>query len=220
MAETRRATVGARRATVLAATAAACTAGGLAAVLVAVAAGPGSGLTGYVSEAGSAGAPCPGLYRLGMLALAGALLLLAGALPVALRLAAGLLAAGAAATVTSAAVPCSAGCPLPPYEPTTVADVVHGAVSIGAVAASVFAMLAVAFSPWAARPLRRLGGLAAAVALPLSATAGLALLLVGRGPLIALVERVLLLDIAAWVLASAVLIGLRNGAGVPAPDEP
>ncbi|MFY1690784.1 DUF998 domain-containing protein [Plantactinospora sp. WMMB782] len=58
--------------------------------------------------------------------------------------------------------------------------------------------------------LRRLSVVAAAVALPLSAVAGLALLLVGRGVLTGAVERLLLLDLAAWGVATGLVLGLAR----------
>jgi Protein of unknown function (DUF998) len=187
-----------------------CTVAGTAAVLVAVVAGPGPGLTGYVSEAGVAASPYAWAYRLGIFGLAAALLLLAAVLPAALRLAAVLLAASGACTVLSGAVSCTDGCPLPPFEQTTVADLVHGGASIAGVAGAVFAMLALAASRAAPRPLRRLSATAATVALPLSGAAGLALLAVGRGTVVALVERLLLADVALWMLTAAVATGWQH----------
>jgi hypothetical protein len=207
---------GADRATVLAAAAGACTAGGAGAVTLAVIAGPGPGLTAYVSEAGIAASRYAATYRAGVLAFAAALLLLGAALPVALRLVAALLAAAALAMALSGAVTCSNGCPLPPFERATVADLVHGGASIAAVAGCVLAMLALALSPYAAPSLRRLAATAVAVAVPLSAAVGVAMLVVGRSPLVGLLERMLLTDAALWVLASAVTIGIRRGAGIPA----
>ncbi|MEV6816367.1 DUF998 domain-containing protein, partial [Micromonospora sp. NPDC051296] len=95
---------------------------GTAAVTVAVVAGPGPGLTGYVSEAGVADSGYAWTYRIGVFALAAALLLVAAALPAVLRVAAALLTFGSLATLLSGAVTCSAGCPLPPFERATVAD--------------------------------------------------------------------------------------------------
>jgi hypothetical protein len=209
------------RATILAATAATCAVGGVAAVTLAVLAGPGPGFDGYVSEAGIASSAYAPVYRLGVFALAAALLLLAASFPAALRVVAALLGAAALATVLSAAVTCSDGCPLPPFERATVADLVHGGASITAVASSVLAMLALAAAPPAARSLRRLATVAAVVAVPLSALVGVAMLAVGRSPLVGLVERLLLVDTALWALVTAVTIGIRNGAArrAPAPAQ-
>jgi hypothetical protein len=131
-----------------AASAGLCVLGGGVAVATAAAAGPGRAVTSYLSEAGAG--PHATAYRLGVLALALGLLLLALALPPALRLAAGFLGAAAVCAVLSGTVTCSAGCPLPPFEPTTPRDLVHGTASITAVAACVFAMLAVGLAGGAA----------------------------------------------------------------------
>ncbi|MEW2380800.1 DUF998 domain-containing protein [Micromonospora sp. NPDC047707] len=200
------AAVGTRRAAA-AAVAAGSTVAGVAAVTVAVVAGPGPGLTGYVSEAGVAGSAYAPAYRIGVFALATALLLLAAALPAALRPAAALLAAGGLCTLLSGAVTCSAGCPLPPFERATVADLVHGGASIAATAAVVFAMLAVLLSPAAHRPLRRIAGVGVALALPLSGAIGLAMLTVGRSGLVGVLERLLLAVAAGWGLATAAALG-------------
>ncbi|MEU0150669.1 DUF998 domain-containing protein [Micromonospora fulviviridis] len=201
--------------------AAGCVVAGAVAVTVAVAAGPGPGLTGYVSEAGVTDSGYAGAYRIGVFALAAALLLLAAALPPALRTAAALLVAGAAGTALSGAVACSTGCPLPPFEAATVADLVHGGASITATAAVVFAMLALLLSPATGRLLRRVAGIGAALALPLSAAIGLAMLTVGRGGLVGVLERFLLTVAAAWGLATAAVLGLGRrqppSAARPAP---
>ncbi|MGS2614669.1 DUF998 domain-containing protein [Micromonospora sp. LZ34] len=192
----------------VAAAAAGCALAGSIAVTVAVVASPSPGLAGYVSEAGIAGNGYARTYRIGVFALAAALLLLAAALPPALRTAAGLLAAGGVCTVLSGAVPCSAGCPLPPFERATVADLVHGGASIAATAAVVFAMVALLAAPGAPAALRRIAGLGAALALPLAATIGLAILLVGRGGLVGALERLLLAVVAGWGLVTATTLGL------------
>ncbi|MGC5017840.1 DUF998 domain-containing protein [Micromonospora sp. DT47] len=190
--------------------AAGCVLAGTVAVTVAVVAGPGPGLTGYVSEAGIAGSGYAPAYRIGVFALAAALLLLATALPPALRAAAALLGTGSLFTLLSGAVTCSAGCPLPPFEAATVADLVHGGASIAAVAAVVFAMLALAFLPAAAPRLRLLARLGVAVALPLAGAVGLAMLVVGRGALVGMLERLLLALAAAWGLATATRLALAG----------
>lgn len=190
--------------------AAGCVVAGAVAVTVAVAAGPGPGLTGYVSEAGVTDSGYAGAYRIGVFALAAALLLLAAALPPALRAAAALLLAGAAGTALSGAVACSTGCPLPPFEAATVADLVHGGASIAATAAVVFAMLALVLHPAAGRALRRVAGVGAALALPLAGAVGLAMLLVGRGGLVGVLERLLLAVAAGWGLVTAAVLGLAH----------
>lgn len=176
--------------------------GGAVTVTVAVVAGPGPGLRGYVSESGVGDGGSVVAYQSGLLALAVSLLLLAGALrPV--RAAAWLLVAAAGATTVSATVSCRDGCPLPPHDPVTATDLVHGGASIVAVACCVFAMIAVFWSPVSTYPLRRLALLGAAAALPLSAAVGLGMLLVGGGLLVGTLERLLLLLIVVWCVATA-----------------
>ncbi|MCM0674540.1 DUF998 domain-containing protein [Micromonospora phytophila] len=193
--------------------AAGCLLAGTAAVIVAVVGGPGPGLAGYVSEAGVTDSAYAPTYRIGVFALAAGVLLLAAALLPALRAAAALLGVGSFATALSASVTCSAGCPLPPFERATVADLVHGGASITATATLVFAMLAVAFSPAAPPVLRRLSARAAVVALPLAAAVGLAMLLVGRGAVVGVLERLLLAVAALWGLATATAVATATGVG-------
>ncbi|MCT2276213.1 DUF998 domain-containing protein [Micromonospora chalcea] len=208
---------------IAAAFAAVCLAAGVAAVTVAVVAGPGPGPVAYVSEAGITDSGYAGAYRIGIFSVAASLLLLAGALPPpGLRAAAGLLGVGAVATVLSGAVTCSEGCPLPPFEATTVADLVHGGASIAATAAVVLAMLVVLFSPVADQGLRRIAAVGAALALPVAAVVAAALLLVGRSALLGVSERVLLVVVAAWGLATSGYLAVRSltgdGPSVPARD--
>ncbi|MFC0028347.1 DUF998 domain-containing protein [Micromonospora chaiyaphumensis] len=193
---------------------------GVVAVTVAVVAGPGPGLTGYVSEAGVTDSGYAGAYRIGVFALAAALLLLAAALPPALRTAAALLVAGAAGTALSGAVTCSTGCPLPPFEAATVADLVHGGASIAATAAVVFAMLALVLAPAAGRALRRVAAVGAALALPLSGAVGLAMLLAGRGGLVGVLERLLLTVAAGWGLVTAAVLGLGQRRAIVTNGSP
>ncbi|MFJ1538626.1 DUF998 domain-containing protein [Micromonospora chalcea] len=207
---------------IAAAFAAVCLAAGVAAVTVAVVAGPGPGPVAYVSEAGITDSGYAGAYRIGIFSVAASLLLLAGALPPGVRAAAGLLGVGAVATVLSGAVTCSDGCPLPPFEATTVADLVHGGASIAATAAVVLAMLVVLFSPVADQGLRRIAAVGAALALPVAAVVAAALLLVGRSALLGVSERVLLVVVAAWGLATSGYLAVRSltgdGPSVPARD--
>jgi hypothetical protein len=202
-------------------------------VTVAVVAGPSPGLTGYVSEAGIAGSSYAWAYRLGVFTLAAGLLLLAAALPRELRAATALLAAAAGATLLSGAVGCSAGCPLPPFESSTTADLVHGAASVAAVACAVLAMLALAAPPLPAPlaraatragttarrtavalgrlpdpgpALRPLARVAVATALPLSALVGMAMPLLGRGTVVGLLERLVLLVVVLWVVATSIVL--------------
>ncbi|RZT83201.1 uncharacterized protein DUF998 [Micromonospora violae] len=194
---------------VAASAAAGCTLAGAVAVTLAVVAGPGPGLTGYVSEAGIAGSAHAGAYRIGILALAGALLLIGAALPPGVWAAApALLATGAVFTAVSGAVTCSDGCPLPPFERATTADLVHGGASIAATAAVVFAMITLAVSGSVGRTVRRLAGGAAALALPLCATVGLAMLVLGRGSVVGVLERLILALAVLWGLGTATALAL------------
>ncbi|MEW2145882.1 DUF998 domain-containing protein [Micromonospora vinacea] len=189
--------------------AAGSTLAGALAVTVAVVAGPGPGFTGYVSEAGIAGSAHATTYRIGILALAGALLLIGAALPPGVWAAApALLATGAVFTAVSGAVTCSDGCPLPPFERATTADLVHGGASIAATAAVVFAMITLAVSGPAGPTVRRLAGAAATLALPLCATVGLAMLVIGRGSVVGVLERLILALAVLWGLSTATALAL------------
>ncbi|MBQ1036567.1 DUF998 domain-containing protein [Micromonospora sp. C81] len=190
--------------------AAGCALAGAVAVTVAVIAGPGPGLTGYVSEAGIAGSGHATTYRIGILALAAALLLVGAALPPGVWAAPALLATGAVFTAVSGAVTCSAGCPLPPFERATAADLVHGGTSIAATASVVLAMVTLAVSGPAGPVLRRLAGLAAAVALPLCAAVGLAMLVLGRGAVVGVLERLVLAVAVLWGLSTATALALAR----------
>jgi len=173
---------------------------------------------GYVSEAGIAS----GLYRVGVVVLAAGLVLLAVAVLPAVPVAAWLLGAAGGLAAVSGAVTCSAGCPLPPYEPATVADVVHGAASALAVGACTLAMGAIAAARkdrsrwlWGAGDVdarwRRVSTVAFWVVGPLVAAAGTAMLTVGRGYVTGLLERTILLAVTAWLLATSALLTRRPG---------
>ncbi|SCF20613.1 Protein of unknown function (DUF998) [Micromonospora matsumotoense] len=198
--------------------AAGCVLAGTVAVTVAVAAGPGLS-SGYVSEAGVTGSAFASTYRMGVFVLAAALLSLAAALPAALRIAAGLLVAGAAGAVLSGAVTCSAGCPLPPFEAATPADLVHAGASIAAAGATVLAMLVVGFLRPATAALRRVARGASVVALPVAVLVALGLLTVGRGALVGGLERLLLAVCLGWGLVTALLL-TRPRPDVPAALRP
>jgi len=203
-------------------------------MLAALVAAPGSWLVGYVSEAGTAGQPYAVAYRCGVALLAMGVALLGAAFaervaplcsehPYAtsarrLRLpgnpaalAGMLLAASGAMALTSGVVACSNRCPLPPFEPTTVADVVHTAASIVGIALLAVAMLVVAvLDP---RPvLRRLAVAGAAGTVPLGVALGLTMLFAGRGPLGAVLERVLLVVAVSWLVGASVATVLQPAA--------
>lgn len=198
--------------------AAACLIAGAAAVTVAVVAGPAPAWTGYVSEAGVGPGAHASAYRWGVLGVAVGLALLAAAMLATSRVAAGLLAGAAAGAALSGSVTCSAGCPLPPFEHGTPADLVHAAASIAAVAGCVFAMLAVAAT--ADPRLRRGSRVAASVALPLSATVGVGMLAIGRGAVVGVVERALLVTIALWLVGLALTLRRSRGRRPSSPGGP
>jgi hypothetical protein len=166
---------------------------------------------GYVSEAGVAGAPHAVRYRLILVFLAvaaGAAAL--GLRPVAARaaLALGLAAPG---LLVSGAVRCSAGCPLPPYERATAADLLHAGASIGAVVCCALAMLAAAL--WSADPVVRAGSRwAVAVMIPVGTAMAAGLLFVGRGPVTGTVERICLAGCLAWVAGVSAVRARRPAA--------
>jgi hypothetical protein len=53
---------------------------------------------------------------------------------------------------------------------------------------------------------RRVSGTAGTVALPLSVAIGVAMLALGRGPVVGLLERLLLANVVGWAVALAVII--------------
>jgi hypothetical protein len=168
---------------------------------------------GFASEAGVPGSPQRIGYRLGILLLALGLLLLGGALLTgAGRLVALLLVVGAAFATVSSFVSCTDGCPLPPYEPTTLVDLVHASTSILAVLACVAAMLVLAVAPDPS-PLRAAARLWLVPALPLLAYAGISLLAVGRGLSTGTSEKVMLLVVIGWTVTTAGLVGVYRRGG-------
>jgi hypothetical protein len=173
---------------------------GFALMAFALTAGPGLWFPGYVSEAGAM--PSGRAYSAGLLVLAGGVLLLAGAFAPLSRGVAGLLLAAAACAAVTGVVPCSAGCPLPPYGRAGVADVVHAGAGIAGMAACAGAMLLLAALPG---PLRRVAAHGAALTVPLGVAEGVAMLLVGRGAVAGALERVLLCAVATWLTGVAAL---------------
>lgn len=176
-------------------------------MLVALIALPGPWLVGYVSEAGTTGQPFAVAYRCGVILLAAG----AGLLAMALRripAAGALLGLAAVLAATSGAVPCSSGCPLPPFEPTTVADVVHAAASIVGMISLAAAMVAVAATRVLRPATRRLATCSAALTVPLGGYLGLTMLFVGRGGSSALSERLLLVVAVSWLIGTALLTNL------------
>lgn len=182
--------------------AALCTLAGAVAVATAVVATRRLWFGGYVSEAGVSAQPHASTYRLGMLGLAAGLVLLGVAVARISRAAAVLLAAGGVLGTVSGSVSCTAGCPLPPFDRTSVADLVHGGASALAVAACTLAMLAVGRAA-TDRGTRSLSLAAFALVAPLVALEGLGMLTVGRGYVTGLIERATLVASSAWIIAVA-----------------
>jgi hypothetical protein len=179
--------------------------GGALIMLAALVALPGPWLRGYVSEAGTTGQPLAVAYRCGLLLLAFGVGTLGLALGRVRRPAAVLLGLAALLAGTSGVVPCTENCPLPPFEPTTPADVVHTAASIAGMAVLAGAMLAMAVSRL--RPaVRRLAIGAVALTVPLGGWLGLIMLFVGRGQLGATLERILLVVGISWLIGTSGLL--------------
>jgi hypothetical protein len=178
-------------------------------MLVALVVAPGSWLRGYVSEAGTAVSPLATAYRWGLVLLAAGVALLGLALRPASRLPAALLGSAGVLAATSGAVPCTDQCPLPPFEPTTVSDVVHTAASVIGMAVLAGAMLSVALIQLFTPVMRRLAVVATVLTVPLGGALGLTMLLVGRGEAGALLERALLVVAVSWLSGTALLTLFR-----------
>jgi hypothetical protein len=172
--------------------------------------------SGFVSEAGEPGAPHRDGYTYGIFGLAVALLLLAVA--VALRggsprwlawSAAGLLALAGLLAGVSSLVSCSAGCPLPPFEIPTAADLVHASSSVLGMAVCGAAMAVFAIAPTRS-PLRTVSRVWVGITLPLAIVAGASLGFLGRGVTTGSVEKVLILVIIAWVLTTSLIISVER----------
>ncbi|WP_250005422.1 DUF998 domain-containing protein [Actinoplanes sp. M2I2] len=179
-------------------------------MLIALVAPAGSWWDGYVSEAGTAGQPYAIPYRSGLVVLAAGVGLLGWALRD-LRLVGGCLLVSSLLAATSGLVACSDTCPLPPYEPSTAADIVHALASVAGMIVLAGAMAAV----WFARPrpaMTRLAAVGVVLIVPLGAALGLTMLFVGRSDFGAVVERLVLVVAVSW------LVGTGLTAGVLPPD--
>jgi hypothetical protein len=186
----------------LAGLAAICAAAGGATFAIAVLATQGVAYRGYVSEAGVTGQPYAVAYRLGIVGLGLAFLALAGAVRWLLPPAALVLVASALLAFASGSVPCSRGCPLPPFETPTTADLVHGGASIIGVGLSGLAILLLAvFGPEGR--LRRVCRVAIAPIVTLGLVNAYGIMFVGRGQLTGLAERLLLVLVVGWCLAAS-----------------
>jgi hypothetical protein len=195
-------------------------AGGLAGASTAVGAGlvlvamEGRRFTGYVSEAGVLTEPGSRTYRFGLLLIAGALLLLAVAARPETWVATALLVGAALTTTVSASVPCSGGCPLPPYEESTTGDLVHAGASILGV--GLFALALAALAIWARDPwLRRIGRVGAGLLIPLGFAIGVLILAVGRGQVTSVLERTIL----GIAVLACIAVGARTAARTSSPPD-
>jgi Protein of unknown function (DUF998) len=175
-------------------------------VLVAqAAAGSRRTFAGYLSELGAASQPYAERFRAGMLLLAAGVALLGTALWPITRLGASLLAVAAVNGVVSGSVSCSDGCPLPPYESFTAADLVHGGASAVAVGFCALATLAVAKAV-PQTPLGRTSLVSFGVVAPLVLAVGVAMLTVGGSDVTSVLERVTLTAALAWILLACGLL--------------
>jgi Protein of unknown function (DUF998) len=161
-----------------------------------------SDLRGFVSESGVDGAPSAAMYRISVVTLAVACGLLAFALRPVAGAAALALGASAPFTGVSGAVTCTPGCPLPPYERSTPADIIHAGASIFALSLSTLAMLVLAWSAEASA-LRRVSRFSLALTLPLLVAAAFAIFGLGRGWVAGLTERAGLFSTLGWLVLTA-----------------
>ncbi|WP_106125648.1 DUF998 domain-containing protein [Pseudosporangium ferrugineum] len=179
-------------------------------MLLTLIAAPGSWLEGYVSEAGTSSAPWATAYRWGLIVLAVGVALLGLTVRPLSRPLAALLGGAAVFAATSGTVPCTDRCPLPPFEPTTVGDVMHAAASILGMVLLAAAMATMAFSPAFRVAARRLAAVAVVLTVPLGGALGLTMLFVGRAQLGATLERAVLAVAVAWLIGTSTLTILRK----------
>ncbi len=107
--------------------------------------------------------------------------------------------------MVSGSVACSDGCPLPPYERFTAADLVHGGTSAAAVGFCALAILAVGRATTGST-LGRVCLLSFGVVAPLVVAVGVAMLTVGRGTVTSVLERLTLSASLAWIIVACVLL--------------
>ena len=194
--------------------AAAATLAGAIAFGIAVVASQGVGYAGYVSEAGAEGQPHLAGYRWGIGVIAFGLALLAVAVftsPAAPRrsVPAELLLGSAVLAALAGSVSCSRGCPLPPYETPTAADLVHGGASVLGVGLTALAILLLALAGEPS-PLRRLSRWILLLVVPLGGVVAFALVFLGRGWTIGITERALLAVILLWTAVAGVVLSRKR----------
>ena len=176
---------------------------------------------GYVSEAGVATYPRVWVYRSGILVVSAALALLGLVWAAATRrmdinaavlrtgflrigaLVAGLLIAAGLLGVVSASVSCTAGCPLPPYEHTTAMNLVHAGASSLAIGLAVVAMLVIAATSTDG-PMRSSARIGFILTGPTLVALAVCLLALGRATPTAILERIVLTEVLAWLAATSI----------------
>lgn len=182
------------------------TAFGTAALLSAARGTPGYQLDDYLSEMGIPGEPYAGTYQLSVRSVVAAMLLLGTTLSMVLRTIAPLaaLVVSAALLIGSVQVPCTPGCPVPPWGPGfTGQDVLHLVVSAGGLGMAAIAMVLVAGTERAG-PMLRVGSLAAGgLTLGCMAVTGAALLVRPHGVVHGLFERGAVAVALGWVVLVA-----------------
>jgi cytochrome bd-type quinol oxidase subunit 2 len=107
-------------------------------------------------------------------------------------------------------VSCTPGCPLPPYESPSPADLVHAAASASALTLAAIAMLLMARASDCHERLCRVSRVCARVTVPLLAAAGLAMLIVGRGYVTGVLERMALVASLAWLAWASLVVRVRS----------
>jgi len=170
---------------------------------------PGFGTADYVSELGVGDGSS--VYRAGVLAAA----IGVASYAVAVRrvvLAAGLLGASSLLFLGSAAVTCTPGCPLPPYQDTTAQDLLHAGASAGALGLAGLSMLVLAVR-CQDRLVAAVCGIAALVELGFMAVTGIALLANTQGVVNGVLERCVVGAALSWLLVSGSLLAVRRPAG-------
>jgi hypothetical protein len=160
---------------------------------------------GYVSEAGAPGAPLRAVYRFGIAGLAIALALAAVALRPLVPAASLALVGAAPLAMASGAVSCTPGCPLPPYQTPSGADLVHAVASSGALLLTAAAIILTARAPDIEDLLRRVSRFGLGLVVPLEIAAGLATLAVGRGYVSGVLERAAIIAAIGWVAVVSLL---------------
>ncbi len=168
----------------------------------------GPGIAGYVSESGVAGAPHALAYRLSLLVFVVATAACALVLRDPAPLAGLVLGLAAPCLLVSTTARCSKGCPLPPFERTTVGDLVHAGASIAAVGLCALAMLVAAWRS-AERRVRSLSRWSAVLTIPVLTAMAIGLLTVGHSVFTGVVERIALAGCLAWLVGIGGL-GLRR----------